>query len=230
MIHTFPDRDAAATALAAQVAGWAAEAIAARGAFRIALSGGTTPAPLYARLAGSEAHPIDWARVVVLFADERAVPPDDPESNYALVRRTLLDPLGAGAPQVRRMRGEAIDLAAAAREYEPELATPLDLALLGMGPDGHVASLFPHGSGLREATARVAAIEDSPKPPPRRLTLTARALREARHAAVLCAGADKAAAVVRALIERPALEECPATLLADREWYLDAAAATALPR
>ena len=216
-----------AGAAAEFVAARAAEAVAARGAFRLALPGGRTPRALLARLAALPEGAVAWARVTLLFVDERALPPTDPESNYALVREALLAPLGARAPQVRRMRGEAADVEAAAREYEAELEMPLDLAVLGVGEDGHVASLFPGSALLAERARRVAAVFDSPKPPPHRLTLTPRALAEARAALVLAAGAGKRAAVTAALAPAGEVARCPARLLRGATWMLTADAAPA---
>jgi 6-phosphogluconolactonase len=222
--------EAVADAALVRVISAAAEAIAARGRFDLALSGGRTPAALYRRLASLDPGRVDWTRTHVWFADERAVPPADPESNFRLVRETLIDPAGIPEANVHRMRGEAGDLAAAAAEYERLLPDPLDLVVLGIGEDGHTASLFP-GSPLLEAAAgaaRVAAVLDSPKPPPRRLTLTPVALGEARAALMLATGVDKAAAVARALAAAGPVSECPARLVRGREWLLDFDAARGL--
>jgi 6-phosphogluconolactonase len=170
----------------------------------------------------------DWSRVTVLFADERALPPGDPESNYRLVREALLDPLGARAPRVVRMAADSADLEGAAREYEAELALPLDLLVLGIGEDGHVASLFPGSALLGERVRRVAAVTDSPKPPARRLTLTPRAIAEARGLLVLAAGADKAAAVAAALAAGADPARIPAALARAGEWLVDREAAARL--
>ena len=230
MIHILADADAVARAAAEHVARVAAESIAARGAFRIALSGGATPGRLYRMLAGPPwSERIDWPAVTVLFADERAVGPDHPDRTLRLVREALLDPLGARAPVVRPMRGEAPDLDVAACEYEEELDPPLDLLVMGMGPDGHTASVFPARAAALEMRRRCVAVFDSPKPPPRRLTLTPRALLEARDAIVLVTGGDKAAALAAAHDAAATPERCPASLLRDREWLVDIAAAAGLP-
>ena len=191
MIHVLPTLAEASHAVASRLAGACADSIAARGTFRCALSGGTTPVSLY-RLLASPAwrSRLDWPRVRVLFADERAVPPDDPDSNYALVRELLMGPLELDEAQVARMKGEAADLDAAAREYERELEAPVDLVLLGMGVDGHVASLFPGGDAVAERVRRAVAVTNSPKAPARRLTVTPRTLGEAHARLVLCAGGD----------------------------------------
>jgi 6-phosphogluconolactonase len=173
----------------------AAEAIAARGRFRIALAGGSTPRALYPRLVQG----IDWARTQVFFGDERAVPPGDPQSNYRMARETLLDPARVPPANVVRWRGEDPDLDAAARDYQAALtggapAPWLDLALLGLGPDGHTASLFPGTSALAEED-RLAVALDVAEMGTRRLTLTYPALCGARDVCFLVTGPDKAPAL-----------------------------------
>ncbi len=196
-VHPTP-ADALA-ALVAQVEAEAAAAIAARGSFAIALTGGSLATDGFPRLARAK---VDWSRVDFLWGDERAVPPDHADSNYRVARALLLEPVGARPERVHRMAGERADLAAAAREYDAlARRVGLDLALLGAGPDGHVCSLFPGHPLLREPKAWAAAVEDSPKPPPRRLTLTLPALAAARSVTVVALGAAKAAAVKAALSE-----------------------------
>src|SRR5262249_19062398 len=139
--------------------------------------------------------------------DERAVPPTDPEANYGLARRLWLDRIPHDPARVHRMRGEEPDLDAAAVAYARELdaalgGRALDLVLLGMGPEGHVCSLFPHHPALRESSRSVIAVRDSPKPPPRRITMTLVPLTGAELVCVAAFGAEKAAAV-REAIESP---------------------------
>jgi 6-phosphogluconolactonase len=184
---------------AAQIRAAAASAIAAGGRFRIALAGGSTPRALYPALV----HGIDWSRVAVFFGDERAVGPDDPESNYRMARETLLGPAGVPSASVFRWRGEDLDLDAAARDYQAaltaEAAPPwLDLALLGLGPDGHTASLFPGTTALTEES-RLAVAVDVPAHGTRRLTLTYPALCGARQICFLVTGAEKAPALASVL-------------------------------
>jgi len=168
---------------------------------------------------------VEWARVRIYFADERAVPPDHPESNFRLARETLLDPLRLAPRNIHRMKGEYQDLEAAVVEYEAHLTEPLDVLILGVGEDGHIASLFPGTPLADEKVRRVAAVTDSPKPPVLRLTLTARALGEARQVLVLATGPEKAEAVARALEGWAGPREVPARLVRGRDWYLDRAAA-----
>ncbi|MCE9611428.1 MAG: 6-phosphogluconolactonase [Chthoniobacter sp.] len=169
-----------------------------RGLFRLALSGGKTPRAVHAELVrlGSE---LPWNRVQITFGDERCVPPDDSESNFRMARETLLEAVGIPAGNVFRIRGE-IAPEEAAREYEEKLAAFAnrcgerryvhDLVLLGLGEDGHTASLFPGSRALDETTRNVIATT-GPKPPPQRVTMTFPLLNAARQVAFLVTGAEK---------------------------------------
>ena len=218
----------AATAAAAIVEAVAA-GLAALGRASLGLSGGRTPVPTYRALAAEPLRSrLDWSRVRIYFADERAVPPDDAASNFRLARETLIDPLRIPPRNVHRMKGEYPDLEVAAVEYEAHLTEPIDALVLGVGEDGHVASLFPGSPLVSEMVLRVACVTHSPKPPARRLTLTARALAEARRVLVLATGTEKAEAVARALEGDAGPRDLPARLVRDRDWYLDRAAAARL--
>jgi len=185
------DVAALAVAAAAEVRAVAAATIARRGRFRIALAGGSTPRALYPHLVTG----VDWSRTDVLFGDERTVPPDDPQSNYRMARETLLEPARVPQANVHRWRAESADLDAAARDYEQALRARgeppwLDLALLGLGPDGHTASLFPGTAALAVAD-RLATAVDVPALNTRRLTLTYPALLGATDVMFLVTGAEK---------------------------------------
>ncbi|MGH2720798.1 MAG: 6-phosphogluconolactonase, partial [Actinomycetota bacterium] len=157
-----------------------------------------------------------------LFGDERCVPPDHPESNFAQAHQALLSRVWPGG--VHRMPGElGPDEGAAVYDELLDRIGRLDLALLGMGPDGHTASLFP-GNPALEAGGWAVGVRNSPKPPPERISLTLPALRAAGRAVILATGADKADAVVRAT-----RGEVPAGMLEDATLLLDRAAATRLP-
>ncbi|MDQ3545410.1 MAG: 6-phosphogluconolactonase [Verrucomicrobiota bacterium] len=166
----------------------ARRALAERGEFRIALSGGNTPRPIYAEL-GRIAPDLPWERVRFTFGDERCVPPDDAESNYRMAREALFEPFSIPEKSVLRMRGE-IEPVLAAQEYEDALSLLAiqhgetiyrhDLMLLGMGDDGHTASLFPGATALSEQVRRVAA-NYVPKLDAWRLTMTLPLLNQSRH-------------------------------------------------
>ncbi len=177
-------------------------AIAARGLFRLALSGGNTPRAVHAELARLGAD-LAWNRVQITFGDERCVPPDHADSNYRMARESLLDAVAIPSGNVFRIRGE-IAPAIAAQEYEEKLAAVAarcgepryvhDLVLLGLGEDGHTASLFP-GSPALEETVHNVIPATGPKPPPQRITMTFPLLNAARHACFLVTGAGKHALV-----------------------------------
>jgi 6-phosphogluconolactonase len=192
------DAEAVARAAATRVREAAARAFGRRGRFRLALSGGSTPRALYRALAAAPGS-VDWSRTDLFFGDERVVPPDDPKSNYRMARESLLEPAGVPAANVHRMAGEAPDPDAAARAYEAELragaAEPwLDLVLLGMGPDGHTASLFP-GSPALDEQVRLCVPNQAPVAPVHRLTLTYPVLLGAAEVLFLITGRDKAEAL-----------------------------------
>lgn len=156
----------------------ALESLGARNQFRIALSGGNTPRPVYADLARAK---LPWENVHFTFGDERCVPPDNDQSNYKMARETWFHPANVPNESVLRMRGE-IDPHAAADEYEQQLAPDYrhDLILLGMGDDGHTASLFPETEALNETKRRVVA-NFVPKLDASRITFTFPFINSARH-------------------------------------------------
>ena len=186
------------------------------------LAGGGTPEPVYRELASASS--IDWTRVVVFFGDERAVPPDHPDSNYLMVHRVLLSRVPVPAGQVHRMEAERSDREAAAREYERLLPLRLDILVLGMGPDGHTASLFPGSAALDERQRLVLPVIGA-KPPPQRLTITPPVIEAARRVAVIATGEDKAAMVARAVEGPLAPKDVPVQLARRGTWFLDQAAA-----
>lgn len=193
----------------------------------LALSGGSTPGPVYERLARTPDVP--WSRVGIYFADERAVPPDDAQSNCRLVRESLLDLLPEPAGAVHRMEAELPDLEAAAARYERLLPDPIDVLVLGVGEDGHTASLFPGSKNLEEGPRRV-AVAQSPLPPRMRMTITPRVIRTAGRVFVLVRAAAKAKAVALALSGPADPNACPARLARGGLWILDAKAAGSLMR
>ncbi len=199
-LTTCPDDASVAQRAAEHVIRALADARAQRGTAQLALSGGTTPGATYRLLA---ADPAALAETQIWFADERCVPPEDEQSNYLLARRTLLDPAGIPPERVHRMQGELgpqRGAAAYARELVShagaELPPVLDVVVLGIGPDGHVASLFPGSSTLDAAENEYAlGVSDAPKPPPERITLTMPVLHAARSCLLIATGRGKADAV-----------------------------------
>lgn len=217
------DAPAVAQAAADRFARACEAAVAARGCFRVALAGGTTPRAMHAALCAARFDRLPWDSIEVYFGDERCVAPDHPDSNFGMAHATLLLPRGIPADRVRRMSGEQADRDRAAREYEGVLPDRLDLIVLGVGADGHTLSLFPGAPALRERTRRVLAVE-APTPPVHRLSLTSPELARARELMMLAVGAGKAAAVARALQGEWAPERTPAQWARHGAWFLDRAA------
>jgi 6-phosphogluconolactonase len=216
-LTTCPDADAVAARAATLIVRQLRHAREQRGVAHLALSGGTTPGATY-RLLGAESSALE--AVEVWFADERCVAPEDEESNYRLASETLLVPGEIEPARTHRMLGELGPTQGASR-YAEELDRHLpheeglpvfDLIVLGIGPDGHIASLFP-GAGTLDAPAETLClgVEDSPKPPPERITLSLSVLRAARSCLLLATGAAKSDAV-SAMLAEPS-RHVPASLL-----------------
>ncbi len=236
-IAIYPDVDTLSQQAAQYVVRTASESIAARGRFTIALSGGTTPRKLYTLL-GSEPYSsqIDWQQVHIFWGDERCVPPDNPDSNYYMAQEVLLSKIPIPALQVHRMPADQPGRDAASQSYTAEMQRAFgtqgipvfDLIQLGMGPEGHTASLFPHQASLRE-TQRLVMPVSVPKPPPDRLTFTPPLLNAARNILFLVAGSDKAEALQAVLDGEYQPEEYPAQIVRPPDgevvWMLDKAAA-----
>jgi len=203
-VRKYADLAALAEAAAGEFARVASEAVSTRGRFSVALSGGSTPRALFELLASDAwTARLPWGEIHVFWADERCVPPDHADSNFGMARDFLLSRVPLCGEKVHRMRGEE-DPAAAAMDYENELKHELgpdgalDLILLGMGADGHTASLFPGTPALAES-ARLVVANYVPSLGSWRLTLTLPCLNAARHVVFLVAGADKSESVTRAL-------------------------------
>lgn len=232
-LTTLPDPAAAAGYAAGEIARALREALDRRGVAHLALSGGTTPRTAYQSLAGLLD---DWSAVELWYGDERCVAPDDPESTHRLVAESLLAHIAGRAPREHRVRGE-LGPEAAAREYAEELraavapAEPgglpvLDVSLLGIGEDGHTASLFPGHPEVEDSSgAFCLPVRDSPKPPPERVTLSLPVLQAARCSLLLVAGAAKAAALAAALAGPD--PRMPASLLVSERMHVVADAAAA---
>ena len=228
-------------AAAEVVVGAATDAVAQRGRFTISLSGGSTPKSLFNLLATNARTVLPWERMFFFWGDERHVPPTDPDSNYRMAEETMLSKVPVPPGNVFRMAAENPDAAAVAEDYEktlrkffalePGQVPVFDLILLGMGPDGHTASLFPGTAGLQEKSRLVIAnwVE---KMKTSRLTFTLPVLNAARCVTFLVSGTDKAA-VLRTVLEGdvPA-EQYPAKLVRPTDgkliWLVDRAAASEL--
>jgi 6-phosphogluconolactonase len=223
-IHRFPDSAALAEGTAELVAARLAAAIAERGRASIALSGGSTPQETHRRLC---AQPLDWSRVDVYFGDERCVPPDDPASNYRMAYETLL---GRVSARVHRIEGE-LPAAEGAARYAALLAPalPLDLVMLGMGEDGHTASLFP-GAPEPPPGALVIA-SSSPVVPHDRVTMTYELIAGAGTRVLLVSGASKAPRLAEVYGElMAACPTLPVARVGPVIWMIDEAAASQLAR
>lgn len=231
----FPDATAVCAAMADRFVDAAVAAIGEREIFRVALSGGGTPKTVYPMILEPHRRDrVDWSRVEFFWGDERAVPPDDPESNFGVAYQMLIAQLPNVRPdRIHRMPAEAADLDAAALSYESELRLAFgargdeppafDLVWLGMGPDGHTASLFPGSTALDESERWVVGTW-APYPQAWRMTLTFPVLNAARSVVFAVEGANKAEAL-RAI--RAAGSDLPAARVAGDhvEWLIDEAAA-----
>jgi 6-phosphogluconolactonase len=236
-VSVYPDAAALAEAAAEHIVAVLRETLTRRDYAHVALAGGSTPRAVNALLtAPPHRDAVDWTRVAFWFGDERCVPPDDQDSNYRMNHETLLDPLGIDPARIHRMRGED-DPGAAAADYDAVLRRELgenarlDLILLGMGPEGHTASLFP---------GTVAGIDNDkhciahyvPQLGKWRITLTPRAINAARNVAITAGGAEKAGAL-KAVLEGPRdTDAFPAQVVHPRDgnlrWLVDEAAASEL--
>lgn len=236
-MRILPDAAAVARALAETFVAAGAASIAERGEFRVALSGGKTPRAAYELLAGDElSGKLYWSKVYVYFGDERCVPPDDPLSNYRMAREAFLDRVPIPAENVHRMRGE-IEPGFAANEYASQLRADMgnvphfDLVLLGLGEDGHIASLFPGSSPDLEATSLVRAVY-APSQAMWRITLTPLVINAARSVAFAVEGEQKARALAAATEGPRDAEKIPAQIVHPAsgrlEWLVDEAAASLL--
>ncbi|MDP7735437.1 6-phosphogluconolactonase [Mycobacterium paragordonae] len=241
-IEVFSDSEGLARAAAQRLVDTISAASAARGRALIALTGGGNGVALLRALAS---HPVDWSTVHLFWGDERYVPEDDDERNEKQTREALLDHIDIPASQVHPMAasdGEfGSDLEAAALAYEQilaanagpgEQAPSFDVHLLGMGPEGHVNSLFPDTAAVRETSRLVVAVDDSPKPPPQRITLTLPAIQRSREVWLLVSGEGKADAVAAAVGGADPVS-LPAAGAIGREitrWLLDEGAAGKLSR
>lgn len=241
-VERYPDTAALVAAAGDRLVAAIVEAIGERGSAQIVLTGGGSGTGLLKRVAENSAQ-IDWSKVHLYWGDDRFVPEDDDERNYKQAREALLDHIDIPADNVHPMAASGAefgdDLDAAAEAYERVLAAnadsgepapDFDVHLLGMGGEGHINSLFPHTPAVRETERLVVGVEDSPKPPPRRITLTLPAVRRSREVWFVVSGDGKADAVAAAIGGADA-DDVPAAGAVGREatvWLLDEAAASKL--
>lgn len=241
-INVYTDRDELSVALAAHVANLAAMACGKQGRFSIALSGGSLLDILAPALCSDRLHDnINWSCWHVFWVDERWVPWSSPESNYGLAEDTLFSRVGIPRDQIHAT-DNALNPSATARTYESvirEVFQPqqdrmprFDLILLGVGEDGHTASLFPGHPLLAETNAWVAPVLDAPKPPPIRITMTLPLINNGRDVVFVAAGAGKADILSRVLNRQPRRQKLPAELVnptdGSLQWFIDRAAAADL--
>ena len=230
-IDILPDADGLAKAIAERLTRLVAGLQAQGATPRVVLTGGTIAAAAYERI---DADSADWPNVEFWFGDERFVPEGHADRNDQQARDAFLDRVGA--TRVHSVAGNDCSLSAAevADQYAATLPDePFDVVLLGMGPDGHVASLFPHHAALTEADRDCVELFDSPKPPPVRISMTFPALNHAESVWFLVSGEEKADAVALALAADGSIDETPARGARGRQetvWLLDEAAATAVRR
>ena len=233
IVEILKNKAALTTRMAEEFAHLADDAIRERGVFRVALAGGSTPKASYQLLAGEAfAGQIDWQRVQVFWGDERMVPAEHADSNYRMAKEALLDKVPIPTANIYAMRGE-LKPEEAAEDYEHKLGTVFggenvvfDLVLLGMGTDGHTASLFPESSLLDETVRWVASVpEPTGNPPVPRITLTLPVINQARLVLFLVSGSGKRR-VVKAILDDPleAAKHYPAARVHPRGktiWFYD---------
>jgi 6-phosphogluconolactonase len=236
-IVIYPDTDALSHAAAQYIVQVANESIVTHGRFTVALSGGNTPKKLYGLLAEDPyRNQINWALVEIFWSDERCVPLESEDSNYRMAHEVLLSKVPIPPSQIHRMPADEADRAAASKAYTLDIrrtfgtdrVPSFDLIQLGMGPEGHTASLFPHQPSLHEQQRLVMPVT-VPKPPPPRLTFTPPLLNAAIHVLFLVTGADKTDAVQAVLEGDYQPDEYPAQIVrptrGEVTWMLDTAAA-----
>jgi 6-phosphogluconolactonase len=200
-------------------------ALAADGQASLALAGGTTPRVAYEELAKFSG--IDWARVSVYFGDERAVPPGHPDSNFRMADAALFSRIPLPPDNIHRVQTELGDRDAVARAYEALLPERISVMVLGIGEDGHTASLFPGNAALEARTRRFLPVM-GPKPPPERFSVTPPVIEAAQQIIMLATGTGKADAVARALRGPLDISRTPSVMARRGLWLLDPAAAAKL--
>lgn len=241
LIRTFPDLQALSRAAADFFVQLSSTSVSEKGRFSVALTGGSTPRPLYHLLTSPEfMERIDWSCVHLFWGDERCVPPEHPDSNYRMADDALLSQVPIHAENIYRMSGE-MDPGQAAGVYEKELRNffkgreipKFDMILLGLGTDGHTASLFPDSPALKEKI-RLVLSDTSPERKHPRLTLTLPVINHAANILFLVAGKEKARILAQVLDEKKEPDRIPAKAVRPRSgrlfWFVDEAAASDLKK
>ena len=227
MIRTFDDYEALSHAAVEYIIEAGRQALAANRNFDLVLAGGSTPQRAHALLAQAlQRDPAPLASTHVYFGDERCVPPDHKDSNYRAAKIHLLDAIDIAPDHVHRIEAEDPDPRAAAERYAASFPTTPELIVLGMGADGHTASLFPGTAALTERTARF-VVTEALTPPKRRISATPATLKAARQILVLIWGKNKAPALRCVFADEGTTRQTPARLLRDATWFVDAQAAKA---
>lgn len=217
VVYPYPDMKSLSRGAAEILVAQANATVARRGRFSLVLSGGKTPLLLYRLLAGEYANRIPWLRLHIYWGDERYVPPDDPRSNFGTAREALLDHVPIPPENIHPIPTDLPQPEDAARAYEATLRTQFpgvwptfDLMLLGLGADGHTASLFPGSPALKEPERWAVAVQ-APAAPPERLTVTMPVINHARQVYFLVSGIEKTKALRCALTDTPDIATCPAS-------------------
>ncbi len=235
-VRVHPSLETLSRATGDSLVGIAQASVEGSGRFAVALSGGNTPRTLYRLLATDYRSVMPWRQVHIFWGDERYVSPEDPRSDYRMACEEMLDHVPVPRGNVHPMPTLLPEIEEAAEAYEHELMSffpgqwpRFDLILLGLGADGHTASLFPHNPALEEEARIVAAVREEHADPPLRLTLTLPAINHAANIHFLVAGKDKAAALKRSLSDRADRESAPASAVRPIDgkvvWWVDEAAA-----
>jgi len=211
---------------AVKIAGEIASRINQYGRCSVALAGGSTPKPVYEALSKREtAGELSWEKVEIYFGDERCVSSDDPDSNYRMAYDSLLKHVALPENGIHRIEGERVDYNKTAKEYEAILPDKLDILILGMGEDGHTASIFPGSSAAQEKKRKVVAILSSKKPA-ERITITPPVVKNARRIFVLVAGAGKAPVLSEVFKGDSQPEALPVLFAIGGYWIVDTSAAS----
>jgi 6-phosphogluconolactonase len=225
MIHIFNTYDDLSQHTAETILSIGHRTIQKQNIFHLVLSGGNTPKPVYEKLANDTRTDREfWLKTHIYWGDERCVPPDDPQSNYYMAYLTLLSHIPVPRENIHRIKAELPDHQNTILQYEAKFPKNPDLVILGMGEDGHTASLFPRSPALEITDQYFVRVVGSSEPK-YRITITPPAIQAAKEVMVLVSGANKADALSRVFQEEGSISETPARLVIDRSWFIDKDAA-----